>query len=380
MEIVILGAGKAGKFLYDEIVDKTTDGIYVIGFGDNFVTGEYRGKEISIPKKWLEKYHKKIDAVFIAAGSQKAVKILINTALEYEIDDIYLLYDIAGKCHLTPFDEKGKIIPTRLRKIRFSKDKPTLPYYEVPITDRCNLNCKGCLFGCNSLSDSGNIEYSQLEKDAKRMKELFFDIPWIRILGGEPLFDTDIENILKMYRNIFPDSEIDLCTNGMLIPKMPESFFKVLQEENISVHISGYKPTYHMLDRIDQILGGYNLNYTILKRDKFLKYYTLDADKNMCVSYEKCIASGCPELYKGKLMRCSAVLAFEKFNKWFNTDYKLLEGEDYFNIHKEDINAWELAAWLNKASGICRYCDTEHMESFEWDYSDKNVEINDYIL
>ncbi len=45
MDAVIFGAGKAGKFLYDEIALKAKD-INILGFLDSFLEGEYKGKKI----------------------------------------------------------------------------------------------------------------------------------------------------------------------------------------------------------------------------------------------------------------------------------------------------------------------------------------------
>ena len=224
MQIVIFGAGNAGKFLYDEI-EKNAKNIKVLSFLDNFSDGQYRGIDIKKPYVFFENCTDKIDAVFIAAGAQKTLKFMVSTTVKYGLQDIYMLHDIAGKCRISPFTEKGEIIPRYLRKINFSDKKPTLPYYEVPVTDKCNLNCKGCLFACNGIQDNEHITYKQIEKDVYRMAELFHDIPWIRILGGEPLMHSQINEILAMYRKVFPCAEIDLCTNGLLLPKMDNNFY-----------------------------------------------------------------------------------------------------------------------------------------------------------
>ena len=127
-----------------------------------------------------------------------------------------MMHDIAGKCRLPLFDHNG-MVETRVRKLKFSDKNPSLSYFEVPVTDSCNLNCKGCLFASNLTQKTGgqHVSFGQLERDARRMSEIFYDIPWIRILGGEPLMHPDIIKIFRCYRKYFPDSEVDLCTNGL---------------------------------------------------------------------------------------------------------------------------------------------------------------------
>lgn len=201
------------------------------------------------------------------------------------IDQIYMMHDIAGKCHLPLFDENG-VIETRIRKLKFSEERPSLSYFEVPITDNCNLNCKGCLFASNLTQGIQHVEFAELERDAKRMSELFFDIPWIRILGGEPLMHPDIINILKCYRKYVPDSEVDLCMNGLLVPKMEDRFWDCVQQERISIHVFGYKPTYSLLNKIDSVFKEQRIPYVILKRDEFVKYYTDKPDNDMKKSFK----------------------------------------------------------------------------------------------
>lgn len=378
MKIVIFGAGKAGKFLYDEIVEKSKD-IEVVGFLDSFLEGEYKGGKIYHPNTFFNMAKSEIDAVFIAAGAQKTLKTMINTCRENGIDQLYMMHDIAGKCYLPLFDEKG-MIGTRIRKLKFSSQKPSLPYFEVPITDNCNLNCKGCLFASNMTQGVQHVSVDDLEKDAKRMSELFFDVPWIRILGGEPLMHPNIVEILNSYRRYFPDSEIDLCTNGLLIPKMKKEFWNCIKQERVSIHVSGYKPTYDILDKIDEILRKQQISYVILKRETFLKYYTNLPNHDMRKSFERCSASGCYEVYRGRLSTCSAAIAFEKFNMAFGTSYMITENEDWFNIHSSEISPWKMKEKLESPSSLCRYCSDTKMESFEWECNSKKPNLSDYVI
>lgn len=380
MKVVICGAGNAGKFLVDQIIEKRKD-IKIDGIIDNKIVGNYRNIRIQKLNEYFDKKTESLDAVFIAARAQKTVTLFLDYIKLKTNCEIYMLHDIAGKCKLSPFFQDGTIDNYRLRKIRFSNEKPTIPYFEVPITDNCNLNCKGCLFACNGINEYKNFSFEQIKKDALKMKTLFFDVPWIRILGGEPLLHNDIEKILSMYRSIFEDSEIDLCTNGLLIPKMNESFFECLRQNRITIHVSGYKPTYNILDRIDKCLSKNNVDYTILKREEFAKYYTLSPQNNPKKNFDMCFASRCRELYNGKLMRCSGIIAFEKLNRKYNVHYQIIEDDDWFDIHKDNVDAWEIKRKLDQPSNACKYCDIDNTEMFEWDYAyNGNGEIKDYII
>lgn len=93
-----------------------------------------------------------------------------------------------------------------------------------------------------------------VKKDFVRMKELFEDIPWIRILGGEPLLHPELLEIIKVARKTFPNTEIDICTNRILIPQLDDKVWQSFQDNHIIIHISGYEPTYKMMDKISSVL------------------------------------------------------------------------------------------------------------------------------
>ncbi len=120
MKVAIFGAGKAGCFLYDEIKQKAKD-IEVLSFIDNHITGKYDDVEILLPNVFFKTFAKEIEAVFIAAGAQKTVKIMIDIIRQNSKCAIYMLHDIAGKCRISPFDCNGKILNRRLRKIKKSQ-------------------------------------------------------------------------------------------------------------------------------------------------------------------------------------------------------------------------------------------------------------------
>lgn len=60
----------------------------------------------------------------------------------------------------------------------------------------------------------------------------------VRVMGGEPLLHPDIVEIIRMTRNDWPDSSVELLTNGLMIAKMQEPFFSVIRENGVNVLIS----------------------------------------------------------------------------------------------------------------------------------------------
>ena len=95
--------------------------------------------------------------------------------------------------------------------------KRALEYIEYDIVGHCNLNCKGCSHFSNIICDNSFVTLESYEKDLRRMKELFSYIARIKILGGEPLLHPQLNEIIKITREVLPKATIDIVTNGLLI-------------------------------------------------------------------------------------------------------------------------------------------------------------------
>ena len=320
-----------------------------------------------------------LDAVFIAAGAQKSVLQMMQVCRSYGIENIYLVDDVAGKTGGKIIGRDHTFLPGRVHKMRFSADKPSLSYFEMPIVDSCNLNCKGCLFAYNQEETAGPIALAEIKSDLKQMVDRFADVAWIRFLGGEPLMHPDLAEILSYVRMLYPTTILDICTNGLLIPSIDEAVLEAIKAHHISLHISGYQPTYQLLDRIDARLKAAGIEYHILRRDDFYKFYTLVPDNDPVQSHAACPSCACWELYHGRIMKCSAVLAFEKMNRQFGTKYQVIKNEDWFDIYDESLKTSELYEKCLNPSQMCRYCNLKRKETFPWACGQKE-KLRDYIL
>lgn len=382
MRIAIYGTGKIANTLYEQMSADSSNRWQVECFLDSHASKIpsnvcMRGIPVCSPDAVLSAKCD-IEAVFIAAGSQKSVVQMTQTCRFYGMDNIYLVDDLAGKTGLPIITSTG-FVSGRVHHMQFDAEKPSLVYFEMPIVDSCNLNCKGCLFAYNQEETAGPIALSEIKSDLKQMAERFADVSWIRFLGGEPFMHPDLAIILDYAREFFPTTILDVCTNGLLIPKVDSSTFAAFRRNHISLHISGYQPTYKMLDKIDMRLKEDDINYYVLPRDEFYKFYTLKPDNDPVENHSACPSCACWELYHGRFMKCSAVLAFEKMNRQFGTAYLVKKDEDWFDIYDEKIDTKTIYAKCLHSSQMCRYCDLSRMEKFPWECGQKE-KLSDYIL
>lgn len=128
------------------------------------------------------------------------------------------------------------------------------------ITRKCNLNCKFCSVSSNNSVDT-TTELSVEEIKEKLYALLDQQIRKIVITGGEPLTKQGLIDVFAFIKNIVPDSEIILQTNGVLLN---EQFITSLQKYvnviEISVeNIVQNKELQDKMEKIFQMIMGKNI-------------------------------------------------------------------------------------------------------------------------
>jgi len=145
---------------------------------------------------------------------------------------------------------------------------------------------------------------------------------YVNVMGGEPLLHPELETILAETKKYWPDSRIDLITNGLLIGKMPDSLFSVLRDLDVRVRVSKHFDDPHF-DRI------YRKNIGILCREGipyleinsasgWLKFYRLDRHGNAFPyqsdsekAWKICYVKGlCITLLDNKLYQCPQLACY----------------------------------------------------------------------
>ena len=122
---------------------------------------------------------------------------------------------------------------------------------EYHITDHCNLNCAGCSH-FSPLAEPWYVDPEDFEREWKEVADCGLEIQRIRILGGEPLLHPELGFMLKCVRCLFPKSDINVVTNGILLKQKKSELLPVFIRNNISITVSCYP--------------GLNLDYNELLR------------------------------------------------------------------------------------------------------------------
>ncbi len=245
-----------------------------------------------------------------------------------------------------------------------------LKYVEIHIVEHCNLNCKYCgHFSC--IADEEYYDVKEYEKDIAKLAEVTkSNIYRIRILGGEPLLHPEIEHIFDITRKYFPNSNIELTTNSTLIDDKPETFWKNMKKNRISIAASIYPIKLNWKSILDKAK-----KYNIAMRSPIegdiitpenIEKYTIKYFQNLNIDingkynmYKPCSLKDnnyCIYYFHGKLYPCFVISNIRHFNKKFNQNIPVTK-KDYIDVYKaKDID--ELISFVNKPVPFCKYCNS----------------------
>ncbi|MCP4136045.1 MAG: GTP 3',8-cyclase MoaA [bacterium] len=137
-------------------------------------------------------------------------------------------------------------------------------YLRISITDKCNLRCRYCMppEGVELLEHDQVLRNEEFIQLARLFVEM--GINKIRFTGGEPLIRRGFIDIVAGVRELFPEIELCLTTNGVLLDSYIEDLCRLkVQKINISLDsllrdryttITGSDYLDRVLQNIDRIL------------------------------------------------------------------------------------------------------------------------------
>ncbi|HHG74910.1 GTP 3',8-cyclase MoaA [Persephonella sp.] len=132
-----------------------------------------------------------------------------------------------------------------------------ISYLRVSVTDKCNLKCFYCRPDNSEFVPHDEIlRYEEIVRLVRAMTR--YGLRKVRITGGEPLVRPQLEELIKMLRNIPQIKDISMTTNGITLSKHAEKLRKAgLDRLNIS--IDSLKPDlfFHITKgRLEDVIEG----------------------------------------------------------------------------------------------------------------------------
>lgn len=105
---------------------------------------------------------------------------------------------------------------------------------EINVVEHCNLSCRACSHASPALPRTV-LDPAVLEHDLSRLAE-HYGVHTVRLLGGEPLLHPDLAAIIDVVRRSGIGELIRVVTNGILLPRMPRSFWETVDIVEISAY------------------------------------------------------------------------------------------------------------------------------------------------
>lgn len=275
------------------------------------------------------------------AGQTNILSFITHNGID--IRDIYLTERIAG------IEDNEEYWHTFLSSYLSSK---YLPYLEFHIADHCNLNCKAC----EHYSGLAAPRYPDLEKfinDMYKLHGFISDIGVIRILGGEPLLNPEIDAYIKLTRTLYPKSMINVVTNALLLRQMPEHFFETMRETGAKLNISFYPPLREKMPEIVSFLKSKGIPGSVSPLlDKFEMKQSLKKSPTPEYFY-RCFQAHCHNLYDGKIAACFLPFTTKYFNQYFD---KHLPEDGAIDLYDHELTTESLQEKLMQPFERCCYC------------------------
>ena len=256
-----------------------------------------------------------------------------------------------------------------MRSLRNLVRKPVLPYVEIHLADHCNLNCKGCGH-FSPVASERFIDLDQLSTDLHRLSHLFGNIEMIRLMGGEPLLHPAITEAIAVSRKFLPRADIRLVTNGILLPKMNEGFWRALNDNGVGIDLTKY-PISLDVAKIRGLAAENGVRIEITECNKFFASLTLKGDSDPRAAMNTCRSHFyCPFLQDGMLYVCNLPATVHHFNAQFHT---AIPADGAIDIHDGRMTGWRILSLLERPVPACRYCTAGEYVTFDWKVSRKEI-------
>ena len=231
--------------------------------------------------------------------------------------------------------------------------KPYLDYIEFHLADHCNLNCKGC----GHFAPLADQEFPDLERyknDLSQLKKLFSKINKIVLLGGEPLLNPQIGEFLFATKWFFPSANIQVFTNGILLPQMPQSFWDACRACLVTIDITIYPPLILKESSLIDIVKTNGLKVRTHRVTHFHAFYNRKGDTEAKRTFLKCRSRWyTPMLKDGKIYVCPKAATIHCFSRKFSLD---ISEAGFVDIYSSSSTGWAVKDQIDKSWSLCNYC------------------------
>ena len=249
--------------------------------------------------------------------------------------------------------------------------RPVLRYVEFHAADHCNLNCRACshfasLFNADVFPDTQGII-----RDFLQLSMLFRSVNTVRILGGEPLLNPELPQIISGIREIMPQSEISIVTNGLLLKKWGSLLARLLVSCGIVLYVTRYPVGGSAVQDGIRLFKNEGVNVIESPEMSYFRLF-LRKDRDSGSGFGNCRVKGCTFLCDGHLYVCALCALVKRYNQVFSAAFPEEDGVDLYQVRSgKDVlekfgSAWKLCGYCSDNNRFVKWSRTDAPEARDW--------------
>lgn len=233
------------------------------------------------------------------------------------------------------------------------------PAAEINLTQHCNLSCAGCNHASHLLPKRF-VELATVERDLRALAPvLLFDE--LKLVGGEPLLHPELLAILRVARASGVARQLTLVTNGLLLHKMPDEVFWLIDR----LWVSRYPGVKVQLDlaALQKKCDQHGITLWHKETDAFqlgLINRRIDDEAVVREIFSRCgyaHAWSCHTIYEGRYYKCSPAPFVPGRQQLLGQPF-VESPDDYVELHAGGDLRARLATYLaaDRPLAACHHC------------------------
>lgn len=251
---------------------------------------------------------------------------------------------------------------------------PYIQYISYEAAEKCNLNCKRCDHFSNIKETETSEDVEEFTNNMELLSEKVDSIGCFSFLGGEPLLNRNLDKMIYITKQFYPETQIIVLTNGILIRNISGELKRAIQETNTLVRMTLYPPLKDQIDDIVQFMRRENIRFELSKVvDEFWTQININGDSNPIKMLNRCVNSDCFIVKRGKLGKCPITMNCGVFNSYFGTAIP----RDVLDLEDKSITVDDINKYLYDPIRTCAYCGRERY--FDWEQTKGKIDITEMI-
>jgi GTP 3',8-cyclase len=228
---------------------------------------------------------------------------------------------------------------------------------EYSLTEHCNISCHACAHASPLLAKKF-ATLADFSRDFAALADVFHSRE-LRMVGGEPLLHPELLDFLREGRRIGIADTIVVFTNGVLLHRMPDDFWRLIDK----LHVSVYPGVRRRLDDEDceRLCRRHGVELRIERFrtfDQTLVNKRIDDAKLVSAIYRAChTATECHTVHGGRFYKCPMAPIMSSWLALHQIDFASPAG-DGVALHDNPAMRRDLERYLGDAAPLaaCSYC------------------------